>query len=107
MAEIAIQNYPKTLAREAQFAFYHGAMMEFKRFKSRFRNGVMHTREDYDRDEAHSAFVHVREFMKILASRVSEKKRTLLVWKGKKWTTVEAWSPEPQLSSITDRMGHA
>jgi hypothetical protein len=28
--EKAIQSYPKTLAREAQFEFYHGAMMELK-----------------------------------------------------------------------------
>jgi hypothetical protein len=89
-AEIAIQGYPKTLAREAQFEFYHGAMMEFKRFKNKFRNRIMHTREDYDSDEATSALNHVREFMKILASRISETKRTPIIWRGKKWTTIEA-----------------
>lgn len=87
--EIAIQGYPATLAREAQFEFYHGAMMEFKRFKNKFRNRIMHTREDYDRDEAHSAFTHVRAFMQILATRIAEKKRTPLIWKGKKWTTIK------------------
>ena len=56
-------------------------MMEFNRFKNKFRNRIMHTRDDYDRDEAHSAFVHVREFMQILASRISEKKRTPLIWR--------------------------
>ena len=79
--EQAIQQYPKTLARERQFEFYHGAMMEFKRFKNKFRNRVMHTREEYDRDQAHSGFVHVRDFMQILASKISEKKRTPLIWK--------------------------
>jgi hypothetical protein len=88
-AESAIQNYPKTLAREAQFDFYHGAMMEFKRFKNKFRNSIMHTRDTYDRDEAHRAFVHVRDFMKTLASRISERKRTPVIWKGRKWTTPE------------------
>ncbi len=43
-AESAIQNFPKTAAREAQFEFYHGAMMELKRFKNKFRNAVMHSR---------------------------------------------------------------
>jgi hypothetical protein len=84
-AEQAIQGYPKTLAREAQYDFYHGAMLEFKRFKNKFRNQIMHTRDDYDRDEAASAFGHVRDFMHILASRISEKTRTPMVWKGRKW----------------------
>jgi hypothetical protein len=55
-AESAIQNYPRTLAREAQFDFYHGAMMEFKRFKYKFRNRIIHTRDEYDRGQAYSAF---------------------------------------------------
>jgi hypothetical protein len=88
-AEIAIQSYPKTAAREAQFKFYHGALMEFKRFKNKFRNGIMHTRDAYDRHEAHSALEHVRDFMRILASQISETKRTPIIWKGKKWTTIE------------------
>jgi hypothetical protein len=71
-AETAIQSYPKTAAREAQFKFYHGAMMEFRGFKNKFRNGVMHTRDDYDRDEARSAFEHVSDFMNILASAISD-----------------------------------
>jgi hypothetical protein len=79
-AEQEIQQYPKTLARERQFAFYHGAMMEFKRFKNLFRNSVMHTRDDYDRVEAYGAFIHVQAFMKILASEISEIKITPLIW---------------------------
>ena len=82
-AEQAIQGYKKTIAREAQFEFYHGAMMEFKRFKNKFRNGVMHTRDEYDRDEARSAFQHVKDFMVILSGNISEKKRTPLVWRKK------------------------
>jgi len=74
---------PKTLARELQFEFYHGAMMEFKRFKNKFRNRIMHTQEEYDRDDTHNAMTHVRAFMEILASRISETKRTPLIWKGK------------------------
>jgi hypothetical protein len=84
-AEDAIRNFPKTAAREAQFEFFHGAMMELKRFKNKFRNRVMHTRECYDAHEAKSAFDHVEEFMEILASRISENSRTPVIWKGPKW----------------------
>lgn len=80
LAEDAIHRFPKTIRREEQYEFYHGAMMEFKRFKNKFRNRVMHTRDDYDRDEAHSALIHVRDFMKILATEISEKSATPEVW---------------------------
>jgi hypothetical protein len=84
-AEDAIRNFPKTHAREAQFNFFHGANMEVKRFKGKFRNRVMHSRDSYDRDEAMSAFNHVKAFMEILASRISERTRTPIIWKGSKW----------------------
>lgn len=79
-AEAEIQNFPKTLAREDQYAFYHGAMMELKRFKNVFRNAVMHTREEYDRDQAHSVFVHVRAFMQVLSSKIAEGVTTPKIW---------------------------
>lgn len=80
-AEDAIQGYPRTLAREAQFEFYHGANMEFKRFKNKFRNQVMHTREDYSPSQANSAFVHVKAFMQILGQKIAGTKRTPVIWK--------------------------
>ena len=89
IAETAIQTYPKTLAREAQYKFYQGAMMQFRRFKNVFRNPVMHTREGFGPKQAIGIFENVGEFMKILASRISEQRRTPKIWKGKKWTTVE------------------
>jgi hypothetical protein len=79
-AEDAIRNFPKTEAREAQFDFFHGAMMELKRFKNKFRNRVMHTRESYDHNEAMSAFDHVKAFMQILASKISAGTQTPLIW---------------------------
>jgi hypothetical protein len=85
-AEDAMRTYKKTEARESQLVFYHGAMMEFKRFKNKFRNRIMHSRVSYDKDQAKSAFVHVKEFMLILSVRISEKKRTPVIWKGRKWT---------------------
>jgi hypothetical protein len=84
-AESAIQNFPRTAAREAQFDFFHGANMEVKRFKNKFRNRIMHSRESYEMPEAVSAFGHVKAFMEILASRISERARTPLIWKGSKW----------------------
>jgi hypothetical protein len=79
-AERAIQGFPQTLAREAQFAFYHGALMQYRAFKNVFRNSIMHTRDSYDRDEALSVFNKVKEFMGILASRIKENERTPTIW---------------------------
>ena len=50
--------------------------MEIKRFKNRFRNRIMHSRESYDGHEAMSAFFHVKAFMEIPSFRISERSRT-------------------------------
>ena len=84
-AETEIQSFPKTLAREAQYEFYHGVMMQFRAFKNVFRNQVMHVRKTYDRDRAVSVYNQVKEFMQTLASHISEKTRTPKQWKGTKW----------------------
>ncbi len=81
-AETEILDYPATLAREAQFGFYHGAMMEFRAFKNKFRNPAMHSRERFDRDEASSALTHVVEFLRALSAKIGEGKRTQKVWKS-------------------------
>jgi hypothetical protein len=86
-AEKEIHTYPKTLAREAQYEFYHGALMQFRAFKNVFRNQVAHTRKAYDRLRAESVFNQVKDFMKILATRINENARTPKIWKGKKWIT--------------------
>ncbi len=84
-AEDAIRKLPKTAAREAQFDFFHGAGMELRRFKNKFRNRIMHARESYDWHEAMSAFDHVKAFMEVLSSRISERSRTPIIWKGAIW----------------------
>lgn len=80
-AEQDIQGYKKTRAREVQYEFYHGAMLEFKRFKNVYRNRVMHAREDFEWSDARSVFIHVKAFMRILSSRISEITRTPKVWR--------------------------
>lgn len=85
-AEDAIRQYPKTGAQEAQYAFHHSAMMSFARFKSVFRNQVMHTREHFGSEDAKAIFEDVRSFMQTLALHIAEDSRTPVVWKGKKWT---------------------
>jgi len=71
-SEKKIHTYPATVIREDQYAFYHGALMEVRRFKNVFRNRVAHARVDYDRYEALSVFTHVQGFMTLLASKISE-----------------------------------
>ena len=68
------------MAREEQYEFYHGAMIELKRFKNKFRNSVMHTRDRYNRDDAQSAFAHVKVFMELLATRISETTSMPKIW---------------------------
>jgi hypothetical protein len=80
-AERKIEGYKQSFAREAQLAFYHGAMIEFRAFKNLYRHRTAHARENYDIDRARSAMTHVSGFMKILASKISESKRTPTVWK--------------------------
>lgn len=80
-SEAEIQKYKNTSAREAQLAFYHGAMVELRAFKGLYRNRTAHAKEIYDIHQARSAMTHVSAFMRILATKISETKRTPEVWK--------------------------
>jgi hypothetical protein len=80
-SETEIQQYKQSLAREAQLAFYHGAMVELRAFKNLYRHRTAHAREIYDVDQARSAMTHVSAFMRVLASKISEAKRTPKIWK--------------------------
>ena len=86
-AEGAIRNYPKTLAREAQYAFYHHAMMQYRRFKNVFRNRIMHARESFEVDEVLGVYGDVKDFMQTLSNYIAEGKRTPEIWKGKKYAS--------------------
>lgn len=80
-----IVNWPNTLglAKTQAEEFYNGALEEFKGFKDAWRNHVMHDRRSYSFDEAKGIMAHVERFMKTLATRISEKKRTPLRWTKK------------------------
>lgn len=80
-AEKDISGYAKTMARDAQLAFYHGAMVQLRAFMNLYRHRTMHAREFYSKYRAKEAMENVSKFMKILASKISETKRTPLVWK--------------------------
>lgn len=79
-SEAEIQQYKQSLAREAQLAFYHGAMVELRAFKNLYRHRTAHARKIYDIDQARSAMNHVSAFMRLLATRISEGKRTPKIW---------------------------
>jgi len=68
------------LAKVQALEFYNGAMAEFRGFKDAWRNHVMHTRRDYNSNDAKSVLSHASRFMEILATRLSESQRTPRVW---------------------------
>jgi hypothetical protein len=54
-------------------------VVEFSYFKDKFRNAVMHTRADYDENDALGAYNHVGEFIRRVASATSGPKESLPV----------------------------
>jgi hypothetical protein len=100
-AESQIEQFPATRARESQFAFYHGAMIQLRAFKNMFRNRTMHARERYDIHRALSALISVRTFMITLAEKVSERKRTPLRWGIAQLKTARTVNPSDVLAAAT------
>lgn len=52
--------------------FYYPALQDIEAIKDAWRNHVMHTRREYMRGDADSAFSHVKRLMVNLAARVSQ-----------------------------------
>jgi len=77
-----ITTWPNSLglAKTQAEEFYNGALAEFRGFKDAWRNHVMHSRRDYEFDEAKAVMSHVSRFMSTLAKRLSESKRTPRIW---------------------------
>jgi hypothetical protein len=78
--EREIECYTASPARDVQLAFYHGAMIELRAFKNKYRNPSAHTRISYDIHQARSAMQHAMGFMKIIAERIGEKTKTPGKW---------------------------
>ena len=80
--EIAqIPNWPKSLARESALEFYGRTVKECRFFNEAYRRHIAHARRHYDRNEGLTAMNHARDFMCLLATKISDRKRTPLVWK--------------------------
>ena len=54
--------------------FYAEAAAEFKHFKDAWRNHAAHGREHYDEERADKIIEHTRSFMRVLSTRLKEKK---------------------------------
>lgn len=67
-----IRNQPRSAARDERVSFLSECAVQFRYFKDAWRNHVAHMRETYDRDQAHSILLHVRDFMEKLATRIPE-----------------------------------
>jgi len=64
-----LRNFPKSEAKDERLKFYSECSVQFRYFKDGWRNHVAHLREEYDKDQAHSALIHTREFMEHLTTR--------------------------------------
>jgi hypothetical protein len=60
---------PRTDEKDRKLSFYSGCASQFRYFKDAWRNHVAHMREEYDRDQAHSILLHVRDFMERMSQR--------------------------------------
>lgn len=67
-----LTNQPRSAARDDRMTFLSECAVQFRYFKDAWRNHVAHMRETYDRDQAHSILLHVRDFMEKLATRIPE-----------------------------------
>lgn len=63
---------PAGLAKSDRLRFLSEAAKEFAYFKDGWRNYVSHNRADYDEHQARSVLEHVKSFMTVLSSRLTE-----------------------------------
>jgi hypothetical protein len=66
------RGWPKGKSKTEFLQFYSTAAKEFRYFKDGWRNYVSHNMNYYDAPQALSALNHVRDFMVLLSSRLSE-----------------------------------
>jgi hypothetical protein len=58
--------------KDAELAFYGGALADMNAFKDEYRNMVMHVRASYDELQALRALERVRDFMNRISARIDE-----------------------------------
>jgi hypothetical protein len=77
-----IANWPRSKGevRSQAQEFYNAAVEELRAIKDAWRNPVMHSRRRYKEKEAKRAMDHVEHFMNALCTRITEKKRTPVIW---------------------------
>ncbi|MCX6900694.1 MAG: hypothetical protein NT105_18595 [Verrucomicrobia bacterium] len=78
-----VSNWPKSKQRAQAEEFYNGALEEFRGFKDAWRNHVMHTRGNYNANDALGVMEHVKRFMVSLGRRITENNRTPIKWTKK------------------------
>lgn len=82
-AVFGISQWSKSKTREAAHEFYNKALLEIRSFNDAYRRHIAHARErNYNREDALGITNHVRDFMQLLSTRISETKRTPLRWRG-------------------------
>jgi hypothetical protein len=67
-----VGNSPKGKKKQADLEFYNGLLMEFAGFKDVYRNNMAHARCRYTFNEAVGVHDRVRDFMKRLATKITE-----------------------------------
>jgi len=75
------------LAKQRNQEFYYAVLQDISGIRDAWRNHVMHTRSDYNRDDAAAILSHVRRIMQSLAARSKRtpQKRALPTIHSAKW----------------------
>jgi hypothetical protein len=67
-----LRQMPKSDQRDEMLTFFSGCAAQFRYFKDAWRNHVAHMRKDYNSGEALQTLSAVRDFMKLLSTRLHE-----------------------------------
>lgn len=82
MRKADAKNWPSRNIKDAQIAFYHRAIVEFRDFNEAWRKHMAHGHEGafYNPESASGIMKHVRTLMEVLATKISEVSQTQLYW---------------------------
>jgi len=67
-----MQALKRGTAKQKLQEFYYPALQDIRGLRDAWRNHVMHTRSEYNREDAIAVFAHVKRLMQGLATKVSE-----------------------------------